>query len=114
MNQKFCNILVVGGSLCIVVSSIVVVGAMALLCKASIYVRFENRSNEHSGTSALRVRNRPYNAEKAIKNICYTQGEGSVDHSTVIRWLKFRLGCKNRDNQAKSDRLKPVDSEAVL
>ena len=37
------------------------------------------------------------------KNICYTKGEGIVNPSTINRWFqKFRLHCKNLDNQARS------------
>ena len=45
------------------------------------------------------------------KNTCYEKDEGSVDHSTVTRWFKkFHSGCKNLDDQARSDRPKIMDS----
>ena len=47
------------------------------------------------------------------KNICCTKGVGTVDHSSVSRYLKkFCLCCKNFDDQARSGRFKTVDSEA--
>ena len=53
--------------------------------------------------------------KKKIKNICCAKGEGIVNSSTVTRWFeKFWLGCKNLDNQARSDRPKTVDSKAIL
>ena len=37
------------------------------------------------------------------KTICYTKVEGTVDESTVTRGpKKFRSGCKNLDDQARS------------
>ena len=37
------------------------------------------------------------------------------DHNTVNRWFKkFCLGCKNFNNQARSDRPKIVDSKVIL
>ena len=54
-----------------------------------------------------------YNAIEAVKNICGTKGKGIVDHCTITRRLKkFRLGCKNLNNQARSNRTKTVNSEA--
>ena len=53
-----------------------------------------------------------HDAVEATKTICWTKGEGAVDHS---RWLnKFCLSCQNLDLQARSGRLKSVDSEAVF
>ena len=52
-----------------------------------------------------------YERHKLKKNICFAKGETS----TVTRWLKnFCLGCKNLDDQARTGRLKIVDSEVVL
>ena len=51
----------------------------------------------------------------ATKNICTMKDKGSVDQSTVTRWLnKFHLGCKNLNNQAKSDRSKTMVSKVTL
>ena len=42
-------------------------------------------------------------------------GKGVVEHGTVSRGLKkFRLGCKNLDNPARSARDKTVDSEGIV
>ena len=55
-----------------------------------------------------------HNATEAIKNICCTKGEGTVDHSTVIGWFKkFCLGCKNVNNQARSSRPKSMNFKAM-
>ena len=55
------------------------------------------------------------NTEEVPKNISCMKGEGVVDHSRITRWFKkFRSGCKNLDDQARSGRSKTVDSEAVL
>ena len=55
-----------------------------------------------------------YSATKATKNISCIKAEGTVDHGTVTKWFKkFHLGCKNLDNQARSDKSKTVNSEAV-
>ena len=54
-----------------------------------------------------------HNAKKATKNICCAKGERAFDHNTVSRHLKtFRLGCKNLDDQEKSDWPKTFDCEA--
>ena len=48
-----------------------------------------------------------HNAPEATKNICCAKDEGTVDHSIVTRWLKkFRLGCKNPENQVRPGKLK--------
>ena len=45
-----------------------------------------------------------HNAAEATKNICYMKGKDAVDHNTIDRWWKkFCLGCKNLDDQARSD-----------
>ena len=50
-----------------------------------------------------------HNATEATKNICCAKGKGAVDHSSVTRgFKKFRLGCKNLDDQARLDRPKAV------
>ena len=55
-----------------------------------------------------------YNAEEVSKNIYCMKGEGTLDHSTVTKWLKkFCSGWKNL-NQATSGRSKTVNSEAVV
>ena len=52
---------------------------------------------------------------KQPKDIYCVKGEITVDHRTVTRsFKKFCLGWKNLDNQARSDRPKAMDSEAVL
>ena len=54
-------------------------------------------------------------AAEAMKNTDCVKGEDAVDFISVTRWFKkFRSGCKNRDDQAKTDRSKMMDSEAVL
>ena len=56
-----------------------------------------------------------YNAANTTRNIYWAKGEGTVDHSTVTRWLKkCCLGYKNFDNQARADRLKSMDSKSML
>ena len=56
-----------------------------------------------------------HNAAEATKNIFCEKSEGAVDYSTVSRWFKkFWLGYKNLNNQARSGRLKTVDSETIL
>ena len=46
---------------------------------------------------------------EATKNICYLWGKSAVDHRTINRWFnKFCLGCKNLDDQARSDKPKTV------
>ena len=47
---------------------------------------------------------------ETTKSICHEKNEGAV-----ARWFKkFCSGCKKVDDQARSGRLKIVDSEAVL
>ena len=49
------------------------------------------------------------------KIIYRAKDEGAVDHSTVTRWFqKFGSGYYIHDYQAKSGRLKTMDSEAIL
>ena len=56
-----------------------------------------------------------HNTEKATKNICCTKDEGTADQSTVSRWFKkFHSGCKNINDQAKSGRLRSMDSGAMF
>ena len=56
-----------------------------------------------------------HNAVEATKSICCAKGEGTVDHSTVKRWLKkFRSDSKNLDNQTRSGRPKTVDYVILL
>ena len=39
--------------------------------------------------------------------ICYVNGKGTVDLSTVIRWFKkFHSGCKNNNDQTRSGKPK--------
>ena len=54
--------------------------------------------------------------QKQRKSICCTaKGEGAVDHCTLTKCLKkFHFHCKNLDDQTTRDRLKAVDSKAVL
>ena len=55
-----------------------------------------------------------YNTMDVTKNICCVKGAGTVDPSTVTRWLKqFCLSCKNLNKQANSWRPKTVYFEAV-
>ena len=62
----------------------------------------------------LRVRTRTLHRRRNRKDFLYEKWS-AVAHSIVIRWLKrFRSGCKNLDNQAKSLRLKIVYSAAVF
>ena len=56
-----------------------------------------------------------HNAMEATKNICCVKGEGTVDYNKVTRWFKkFCFGGKNLEDQARSDRIKSVDSDAML
>ena len=48
---------------------------------------------------------------KAIKSICCVIVEGTVHHQMV---KKFSSGCKNLNDQKKSDKPKTMDSQAVL
>ena len=55
------------------------------------------------------------NTAEVTKNICSMKDEGTVDQSKVTRWFKkFHEGCKNFDDQARSDRLKTMDSKMML
>ena len=52
-----------------------------------------------------------HTAAVATKTICFTEGEGPVDHIIVTEWFKeFPLGCKSLDGQARSGMPKIVDS----
>ena len=52
---------------------------------------------------------------EAIRNICCTKGEDTIDHSIVTRWFKkFGPGCKNLNNQAWLGSPKSMDFDAVL
>ena len=54
-------------------------------------------------------------AIEATKNISGAKSEDPVDNSTITKWFKkFRSGCKNFDDQARSGRPKRVDFEAML
>ena len=53
---------------------------------------------------------RGYDTVEATKNICWSNGEDLVVHSTVARWFKKIL----LDNQASLRWLKSVNSEARL
>ena len=56
-----------------------------------------------------------HNTTEVIKNIYCEKGRGGIDYISVSKWLiKFRLGCKNLDDQAMPSRIKSVDSKAVL
>ena len=56
-----------------------------------------------------------YNAVEVTKNIFYEKSEGSVDGSTVNRWLKkFCYSCMNLDDQTRSGRSKTVNTKGVL
>ena len=56
-----------------------------------------------------------HNSIETTKNITCVKGEGAVDHSIVTRWFKkFHLSCKNLDDQARSDRPKTQEPEAML
>ena len=51
-----------------------------------------------------------HNVADATKNICSEKGKGTVDCSTMSRWLKkFLLGCKNALGRPKT-----VDSKIVF
>ena len=42
---------------------------------------------------------------ETTKNICYTKGEGTVDHNSITKWSnKFCMGGKNLYDHARSDR----------
>ena len=52
---------------------------------------------------------------RLFKKFVASKGEGTVDQSTVIRWLKkFRSDCKNLDDQERSGRPEIAASEAVF
>ena len=56
-----------------------------------------------------------HNETEATKNICFSKDEGPVDHNAVTRgFKKFRLGCKNLNDLARSGRSKCIDSKAVF
>ena len=45
-----------------------------------------------------------YNTAETNKNVCFAKGEDTVNHSTVISWVKkFCSGCKNFNYQAMLD-----------
>ena len=57
-------------------------------------------------------------AAEATKNICWVKGEGTVDHSTVTRWLKtlwsdYKVSMIRQD-QVGQKKKTPIDSEARL
>ena len=44
-----------------------------------------------------------HNTAETTKSICCVEGESTVDHSIVSRWLKkFQSGCKKFDDQTRS------------
>ena len=52
-----------------------------------------------------------HNTMEAIKNICCSKGDGTVDH----RWFKkFYLGYKNLNDQARSSWPKIMDFKALV
>ena len=55
-----------------------------------------------------------HNTAVATKNIGCVNSESAVDHSTNQMVEKICLGCKKLNDQARTDRPKFVDSEAVL
>ena len=56
-----------------------------------------------------------HNDVEATKNICCVKSEGMVHYNRVTRWFKkFCLGCKNLNDQARSERPKTMESEVVL
>ena len=56
-----------------------------------------------------------HNTAETSKTICCAKGEDAVDHSPVTRWLKkFCYGCKNLNNQSRSDRCKSMDFKAMF
>ena len=57
-----------------------------------------------------------HNITESTKNICCAaKGEGAVDHVTVTRWFKkFCSVCKNLNDQARVDKPKSMDSEAMF
>ena len=53
--------------------------------------------------------------EEVTKNICFAKGGATADYSTVSKWFKnFCSNCKSLNDQAKSDRSKTVDYEALF
>ena len=70
-------------------------------------------SNSRSYVSG--VQTKPYCLRKATKNKYRAQDEDiDKDNIKTRRLKKFSLGCKNLNHQAKSSRLKTMDTEAVL
>ena len=57
-----------------------------------------------------------HNTAEETKNICGMKGEDAIDHSTVVtRWFKkFCSGCKNLDNQVRTDRFKSMNSKVMV
>ena len=56
-----------------------------------------------------------HNAVEETKNICCTKGKGTIDQSTVTEWLmKFHSGCKNLDDQSRSNKPKSMNAEVML
>ena len=56
-----------------------------------------------------------HDAAEVTKNLFCVKGERADYHWTVTKWfMKFCLGCKDLDNQARSARPKTEDSETML
>ena len=58
---------------------------------ASLYVGFESHTDEMQWSLIQELMlyefEQGHNATRAIKNICYTKDEGTVNHNTVTRWF---------------------------
>ena len=88
-----------------------------MLCIALFHGGFESHIDERSLIQKIMLYELKigHSTAKAIRNICWAKSKSVIDHSLGTRWLKkFRYGCKDVDNQAKSARQKAVDSEALL
>ena len=89
------------------------------LCIASLWAWFESHTDECQCSLIWQLMlyefEESHNTAKATKNICWVKRDGTADHTKVIRWFeKFCLSSKNHNNQAKSGRLKRMDSKVNL
>ena len=98
----------------VIVGSIVVVGKLTrCVLIHSVYdfkVAQMNAKVVQLGNFCFTSSNLGHNTTGAIRNIAI----GKDDHSTVTRLLysyQYRLGCKNLNDQTRSERSKTVDSE---
>ena len=101
------------------VKSIVVVGALTLC--AFLHPLYDLKATKMNMQCICILKLRLYefelshNAAESTKIIYCVKGESTIDHSIINRcFKKFCLGGKNIDDQARSNRPKTVNSEAML